>query len=332
MNNTKENILITTGVYPPQLGGPAKYAVNLEKEFKKLGHRVIVKSYNVEHKLPIVIRHLYFMFKILPSVLWADRVITLDTLSTGVPTVFLTWIFRKKSIVRIGGDFLWEAYTERTQTRVKLINFYGTDFSRINIKEKIIFYLTSWMLQKVSHLVFNTKWQYEIWKDPYNLHDKDVNIITNYLGPRIQSEDPKEKNFLWAVRPIFFKNRQYVYNVFKKTSKEAILDSDRVPHDQLMEKIRTCYAVILPSVSDISPNYIFEAVMRGKPFIMTRETGFYEEFKDIGIFVDPFDEEDCVKKTEMLLDPENYKKYSDKVRGYAKIHDWKDISAKFLEI
>ncbi len=49
-------ILICTGIYPPDIGGPAQYADNLKDEFLKQGNAVKILTYKLEKKLPIGIR------------------------------------------------------------------------------------------------------------------------------------------------------------------------------------------------------------------------------------------------------------------------------------
>ena len=120
-------ILITTGIYPPKIGGPAQYAKNLKEAFEKMGHIVSVKTYNIDDKIPTGIRHLYFFLKILPKIIWSDVVFSLDTFSVGLPTVLASKIFNKKCIIRTGGDFLWEQYVERTKNKILLRNFYNTE-------------------------------------------------------------------------------------------------------------------------------------------------------------------------------------------------------------
>ena len=59
----KMRIFIATGIYPPKIGGPAQYAQNLKEALEKLGHRVVVKTYGIEDRLPTGVRHLFFFFK-----------------------------------------------------------------------------------------------------------------------------------------------------------------------------------------------------------------------------------------------------------------------------
>src|SRR3989344_982317 len=125
----EKRILITTGIYPPKIGGPAQYAKNLKEEFEKMGHIVLVKRYGPEDKLPTGVRHLFFFFKIIPAIYNSDMVVSLDTFSVGLPTVLAAKIFGKKCIIRTGGDFLWEGYVERSRKKVLLSDFYNTELS-----------------------------------------------------------------------------------------------------------------------------------------------------------------------------------------------------------
>ena len=162
MENKKLKILITTGIYPPKIGGPAQYAQNIKEEFEKIGHAISVKTYGVEDKLPTGLRHIFFFFKIIPKLLSADAVFILDTLSVGLPTVMACRVFGKKGIIRTGGDFLWEQYVERTKKNILLRNFYQTENSNFSFREKIIFRLTKWTLDNASKIVFSTEWQRDI--------------------------------------------------------------------------------------------------------------------------------------------------------------------------
>ena len=80
-------ILITTGIYPPKIGGPAQYAKNLKLAFESQGNTIAVKTYNLENYLPTGFRHAYFFLKIIPKILSSDWVLALDTFSVGLPTV-----------------------------------------------------------------------------------------------------------------------------------------------------------------------------------------------------------------------------------------------------
>ena len=89
------NILITTGIYPPEIGGPATYAFLVEGELKNRGHRVRVLPFRIVRKYPTIIRHIIYFFKIIKKIWWADIILTQDTVSVGLPSVMAAKFLRK---------------------------------------------------------------------------------------------------------------------------------------------------------------------------------------------------------------------------------------------
>ena len=91
-----------------------------------------------------------------------------SAVSAGVP-LLLARLKKPRKLLRLGGDFLWESYTERTEERVLLKNFYPDTPNNWTAKEKQIFKLTKQALHAASTIVFTTNWQRGIWAEPYGL-------------------------------------------------------------------------------------------------------------------------------------------------------------------
>jgi len=330
----KQKILIATGIFPPKIGGPAQYAKNLKETFEKMGHVVNVKTYGIENKLPTGIRHSLFFLKIILALLFADAVFILDTFSVGLPTVLACKIFSKRGIIRTGGDFLWEQYVERTGRKILLKNFYDTEKNNFSLKEKMIFKLTKWTLHNSSKVIFSTEWQRDIFTKAYNLKDTDTCIVENYYGEKESDKEFDSKIFLSSSRKIFLKNSALLHKIFdswKAKRSGAILLNENIPFEEFIEKMRTCYAVIIISFSEISPNIILDAIRCNKPFICTREVGIYDRIKDAGIFVDPLNEKEIEEAVLNLLTEESYKKAKEKVKNFNFIHTWNKIAEEFIE-
>lgn len=324
-------ILITTGIYPPKIGGPAQYAKRLREQFESRQLSVRVETFNIEDKLPTGVRHLLFFFKILPHVIWADRVIALDTMSVGLPTAVASQIFFKKFFIRTGGDFLWEQYVERTHKKVLLKNFYQTEKTYFSFKENLIFVLTKWLLKSSSCVVFSTEWQLNIFIKAYGLDKQKTLVIENYYGPKESSEEINSPVFVASSRNVFLKNTQVLVEVFKKLP-EATLFLDQIPFSKFMEKLKCSYAVIVPSISEVSSNLILDAIRFNRPFICTNEIGIYERIKGAGLFVDPLDKENIALAIKELLSEEGYKKAKEKVEAFNLTHSWEEIVDEFLDI
>ncbi len=334
------NILIATGIYPPDLGGPAEYAKNIETEFRKMGNMVFVKAFGFEKKLPTGLRHIWYLFRLLPIVRKVDLIIALDTFSVALPTVIVAKIFKKKVIIRTGGDFLWESYVERTGEKVLLTRFYETRKSNFNLKEKVVFWLTKFVLHSVSAIVFSTTWQRDIFVPAYKLDKRKNFIIENFYGQKVSFPKKAEQNntskiFVSATRPIKFKNNELLKEAFveaKRFDKYIILDTEPVPHKEFLEKIANSYAVVLPSFGEISPNMILDAISAGTPFIVTRECGIYDRIKDIAIFVDPLNKEDIRDKIIYLANENIYKAQKRAVESFSFTHSWGQICREFLSV
>lgn len=337
-------IIIATGIYPPQIGGPAQYAKNLEQEFVSLNHSVRVLTYKLENYLPTGSRHFYFFIKIFFASLFfqPDFILALDTFSVAWPSVLAAKILNQKIIIRTGGDFLWEGYVERTGNLVLLREFYGKIKSgeiKLNLKEKIIFKLSKWTVWNCDILVFSTSWQREIWRGAYLLDDAKVNcgvkIIENYFGEKAESEVAKQKNFIAGTRKLKWKNLDKLEQAFtlarnNLASLDLKLDLENASYQQFLEKIKSCYAVILVSLGDISPNLVLDALRFSKPVILTQETGLRERLGEAVIWVDPENQQDIAEKITWLADAKNYRTACGRAQSFTFTHTWREIATEFL--
>lgn len=141
-------LLIATGIYPPDIGGPATYAAQLFERLPKYGIEVRIITYadepqitknrnyqlpttllgrsapssarkpfrfsgnysliSISRELPKGIRHLFYFFKVLWHGREADIIYALDTVSAGLPAAMAAKILRKPFVVKVVGDYAWE--------------------------------------------------------------------------------------------------------------------------------------------------------------------------------------------------------------------------------
>ena len=345
-------ILISTGLFPPDIGGPSQYAKNMHDVWIKAGHRVSVSTYTYERKFPTGIRHILFFFKVLAKMasqlFYTDFILVLDTWSAALPTLWACKLTGKKYVIRTGGDFLWEEYVERTKDKILFRNFYehvgvlnGTlEHSKLSKKERIIFKLTKSVLINANKVIFSTEWQRQIFEKAYGLNPVKSTVVENYCSKSIENDaqnnwqNDAEKIFLAGTRNRVWKNGDMLKEAFAKASKQVSskikLDTDQANYGEFMEKMRKSYAVILVSLGDISPNLIFDAIKAGVPFIVTKEVGTYERIKECAVFVDPLDEKDIVEKILWISKPENREIQRKKVQEFNWSHSWEQIGSEIL--
>ena len=113
-------ILIATGVYAPQIGGPATYVNILEKILPEHGISVKVLPFSRVVHLPKIIRHLLYCYYLFRSGKDTDLIYALDPISVGLPAAIVARILRKRFIVRIAGDYAWEQGVQRFKVKDRL--------------------------------------------------------------------------------------------------------------------------------------------------------------------------------------------------------------------
>lgn len=308
-------ILITTGLGKSDIGGPFQYGENLKNEFEKLGHQVRLRQYGSVEKA---------LLNIWPHAMWAEKILALDTFSVGLPSTLAARILGKKIIIRIGGDFLWSAYVNRTGEPLSLPAFYKA-LPKLNLKERVILTLTRWVVKNVNFLAFNTEWQRNIWVNYYEIKGGKTGILRNYIPEKQVASNPENKIFVWAGRIIPEKN----IPMLKKLGVEIISGES---HEKILEKLRTSYAAVSLAFTDICPNFILEAISCGKPFIMTRETGLGELVPKGGIFVDPFNEEEIRNAFKAMKEEKTYNTYAKELESLNLSHNWAQMAEEITSI
>lgn len=106
-------LLIATPLYPPDAGGPATYSRLLEEELPRLGSEVVLVKFGDVRHLPVVIRHIVYVGKLLRAAVSADVVLALDPVSTGLPALIASSVLRKPFLVKVVGDYAWEQGVQR---------------------------------------------------------------------------------------------------------------------------------------------------------------------------------------------------------------------------
>jgi glycosyltransferase involved in cell wall biosynthesis len=154
-------------------------------------------------------------------------------------------------------------------------------------------------------------------------------VIENYYGPKESDLEPADKAFVASSRGIFLKNEALIKGIFSQIP-EAKLFTGCLPFNQFMQKLASAYAVIVSSLSEVSPNLILDAIRHNRPFICTREVGIYDRIKEAGIFVNPLDHAEIKQAVLKLLTEEGYREAKEKVRNFNFVHTWDDIADEFL--
>ena len=350
--NSNINILIATGIFSPDIGGPATYVKTLSEELPKLDSEVKIITYSdnkvldsidifrVSRKQNILFRYFKYFLKTERLAKWADVVYAHDLVSVGLPCAFVKILRpRIKLVVRLGGDFLWEKAYNNNWTKKPLSAYYEQPK---NLKEKVFLLIYKFVLNKCDKIIFSTEWQKDIYAKFLKV-DEDKTIVVDNAFLKSNStgkqNEINNKNILFAGRLIKLKNLETVIKAIKeikeikliitgegpneenlKNLSESLVINDKINFrakmdwSKLNKEILDSFLVIVPSITEISPNLVLECIKLGKPILVTKECGFYNKYKDKLIFIDPFSEKDIRDKIISLLDEGNYNNYLNKIK------------------
>lgn len=328
----KASIVIATGLFPPDIGGPAKYASMLYKGLGAQGIPVRLVQWKIEKKLPTLLRYIVFFFRLLLKCHGATSIVCFDATSVGFPAALVSSITGIPLVVRVGGDSTWEAYVNRTGNSISLKTFYAST-QTLSFKENMLIKMTAFVLRNAKHVVVNTPWYGTIIEKAYSVPQKKIVVIENVFEPK-SAQNP-EGNFMLLVsnRNILLKNNKVleiaVTNLQNK-GKQVVIYNKSFKPQEVPELMKNIYATAVVSFSEVSPNLVLEGLEYGRPFILTKETGLHERFHTCGVFIDPTNQTSIEEGLQKLM--ENYDAYKQSVENISYVYTEVDIVKEYLSI
>lgn len=314
-------IVLATGIYPPDIGGPATYVRALAEELVKKHMQVTVLTYG-SGTHPDDIWETVSISRFWPLLRWwqyaqalrthaadADIVIAFSLVSVGVP-LWLSGLGKPKLILRLGGDFLWERYTDLGGA-FSLKEWYASPFWQT--ASALARSFVGSLLHSFNHIVFSTRLQEEIYEKQYRRLPSHT-VIENALVAPTPTPSPAAAGegrtrhtpfrLLFMGRFVAFKNIASLLramtelleitltlvgegpllpilegNVRGLRIQDRVTFRPKVNQEERRMLFRDHDLLILPSVTEISPNTALEARAACLPVLLTEETGLSEALR-----------------------------------------------------
>ena len=298
-------VILATGIYPPEIGGPATYVKALAGALMKQGTEVKVITYggsnddpwdviNVRKGIYPICRWFRYARALKKHAANADAVYAFSSVSVGIPVMLAK--LKCKKILRLGGDFFWERYTDRGGEKNLREWHESKPFSRG---------FMGLILSKFDHVVFSTKLQEEIYENNSKSLPKH-SVIENAIPDDFKWSDHIRREpfrLLAMSRLVRFKNleslvravplmpseilltiigdgprKNSLQNLVHKLNLDGRVAFTEPIHGKDKQLIFDMHEVLIsPSFTDISPNVALEAVSAGLPVLITKETGLSKE-------------------------------------------------------
>ncbi|MDO8523145.1 MAG: glycosyltransferase family 4 protein [bacterium] len=131
-------ILIATGIYPPDIGGPATYSKLLKEELPGQGIEVEVVTFGKLKKYPWILRQPVYFIKVFLAARNADIIYAQDVLNSGISALIAGKLWKKKFLLKIVGDYAWEQGVQRFGVKEVLDEFLDKKYGfRVELFRKL---------------------------------------------------------------------------------------------------------------------------------------------------------------------------------------------------
>lgn len=359
-------IVLATGIYPPDIGGPATYVRHLAEELSQRGEEVIVLTYGMKNE-ELRMKNSWKVIHVAktggPLLRWrryaqalkehasdADVVECFSSVSAGMP-LGMARLKKPKKILRLGGDFTWERYTD-LGGRMRLREFL--------LKQRALRLPMARLLRSFDHIVFSTQFQERLYERGYRMGSHSVieNALAGdggTLGQMVHvKHDPLK--LLYLGRFVRFKNLENLLHSVANIPHASLTLVGEGPLGlklsalgrtlQMQGRVQTLPPVhgedirrvfddhdllVLPSLTEISPNAALEARAAGLPVLLTEENGLSDELRG-GMIVRPLITKGEITKAILDVD-QRYEEYAQAAAGpFTRERSWEVVAAEHVEL
>ncbi|MCX6789764.1 MAG: glycosyltransferase family 4 protein [Candidatus Gribaldobacteria bacterium] len=257
------------------------------------------------------LRHISFFRQILQNGKNFDLIYIHDLWSVGLPVRLANIFSRKPLIVRLGGDSLWEVAVERGLTKTILPDYYEQSK---NDRENLVKALQNFVLRGCHKVIFSSIFLQDIFLRYRPITQEQAIVLENSqkIALAISAIEPLNNQppvLLYAGRLTKCKNLETLLKVFSEVSKKnsqlifkiagngpqmvSLLDLavryglgarlkfiGVLSASELAKEITQAWLCVLPSLSEVSPNFALECLSLKKPLILTKYNGLAENIKN----------------------------------------------------
>ncbi len=237
-------IVLATGIYPPEIGGPAGYVKGVATDLAEQGHEVYIVTYgdnpepsdryqivNIKKGDNVVVRYLKYAYQTWKLAKNADIIFAQGPVSEGVPAAVASLLSGKPFLMKIVGDFAWEQYmqSDKAVTDPESLD----EFLRSKHQGKIRLYEIAerWSAKRAKRIVVATKYMRESIAK-WGIDKEKIKVIYNSIefkpldldgnSRQILNLPTDKKIIITAGRIIYWKRLDIIIRCLSKLNDEWI--------------------------------------------------------------------------------------------------------------
>ena len=195
-------ILIATGIFPPQGGGPAKYSKLLFDKLPQYGFEVTVVNFGDVLGFPKIIRHVIYFFRLFLKGFSNDIIFAQDPVSVGLPAMLVSKVLRKVFYLKIVGDYAWEQGMQRFAV-MDLLDVFSKEYKKYSFQVKVLKRIELFVANHADQIIVPSEYLKKIVGN-WGVRLSKIEVIYNGFNvPEIKSgKDELRKKFNYVGKVI----------------------------------------------------------------------------------------------------------------------------------
>lgn len=238
------NIVLATGIYPPEIGGPAGYVNSLARELHRRGHRPVVVTYGGERTKtgegwPVIavprtggpfLRYLRYAFYVWKEARAADVVFLQGPVSDGFPGTIGAMLARRPTIMKVVGDYAWEMYQQTATGNVELLDEFV--MHRHSGSIRVLEFLERWTARSARRVITPSQYLHGIVRT-WGVLEERIQVIVNSISPLPSTPTREElrqsfrvepfRVILTAVRAVPWKGVDFLLDLLPRLPEDSLL-------------------------------------------------------------------------------------------------------------
>ncbi len=209
-------IILATPIYPPEVGGPATYVVELAERLRGSDHVVIVAytdnlqpvssthliAVSKKHLLPV--RLVKYFFALLREAKQSDLIYVQNAVAAGLPAALVGMWLKKPVILKFVGDEAWERASQAHKTTKQLEEFYKSPEG--GLRTRLIMRLQRFVLTHVSIVTTPSAYLSELLITYYGVEKSRVVVNYNAVAqPPVVAGERMPHQIMTGVRLVAWK-------------------------------------------------------------------------------------------------------------------------------
>lgn len=194
------HIVIATGLYPPDVGGPATFATGFEEGLKRIGVPFTTVPFSAVRTSPKFIRHIIYFFYVFRSIQADSVVLALDPISVGIPALLAARVRRAPLFLRIGGDYAWEQATLRFGFKGLPEEFSGS--TSLPLFVRLLVWLQSFVARRAKKVLVQSSYLAGL-VERWGVARTHISIVPSGVSvPDLPSREELRASLGWGNEPV----------------------------------------------------------------------------------------------------------------------------------